>query len=150
MARKPTDYVQLKLRIRESMRRKLERAAELRKHSANAEAVWRIERTFEQDQDMEDAAKEMEARQAELEGMARQHWEEQARLEAEHKAALRDSRLINMLAGSADSAALLRVILWYLQETEGWNSSEEKRIELANKIHGFLVGANDIFEGQTK
>ena len=46
MARRPTEYVQFKLRIRESLRRKIEKAAELRDHSANAEAVWRIERTF--------------------------------------------------------------------------------------------------------
>jgi hypothetical protein len=47
MARKPTDYVQFKLRIRESLRRKIENAAAKQKHSANAEAVQRLSESFD-------------------------------------------------------------------------------------------------------
>jgi len=50
MARKPTDYVQFKLRIRESLRRKIEREAEKKKISANAEAVERLQATFDPQQ----------------------------------------------------------------------------------------------------
>jgi hypothetical protein len=50
MGRKPTDTVAFKLRIRESLRRKIEKAAERKKISANAEAVERIEKTFDDEE----------------------------------------------------------------------------------------------------
>jgi hypothetical protein len=46
MARKATEYVQFKLRIRESLRRRIEREAEKKNQSANAEAVERLEDSF--------------------------------------------------------------------------------------------------------
>jgi guanylate kinase len=49
MARKPTDYVQFKLRIRQSLLKQIQKEAAKKKHSANNEAVERLERSFEDD-----------------------------------------------------------------------------------------------------
>jgi hypothetical protein len=43
IARKPTDTVALKLRLRESLRRQVERAAKENKHSLNSELIRLIE-----------------------------------------------------------------------------------------------------------
>jgi len=51
VARKPTEYVQFKLRIRESFRLQIKAAAEKKKHSANIEAVERLERSLKRDED---------------------------------------------------------------------------------------------------
>jgi hypothetical protein len=45
-ARKPTDFVQFKLRIREGLRRRLEREAQKKRQSTNQEAVDRLEDSF--------------------------------------------------------------------------------------------------------
>jgi hypothetical protein len=47
--RKPTDIVQLKLRLREDLRRKLEREAARKKHSLNTEMVERLNESFSRD-----------------------------------------------------------------------------------------------------
>jgi hypothetical protein len=46
--KKPTDLVQFKLRIRDGLRRQIEREAKKRSRSANAEAVARLEQSFAQ------------------------------------------------------------------------------------------------------
>jgi hypothetical protein len=46
MARKPTDYVQFKLRIRQSLLKQIQKEAAKKKHSANNEAVERLEKSF--------------------------------------------------------------------------------------------------------
>jgi hypothetical protein len=46
MAKKPTDYVQFKLRVRRALLQKIQREAEKSKHSANTEAVNRLEQSF--------------------------------------------------------------------------------------------------------
>jgi Arc-like DNA binding domain len=57
MARKPTDYVQFKLRIRRALLLKIQREAEKKKHSANSEAVNRLEDSFDRsDQARRDSA----------------------------------------------------------------------------------------------
>jgi hypothetical protein len=48
-SRKPTDYVQFKLRIRQSLLKQLQREAAKKKHSANNEAVERLEQSFDKD-----------------------------------------------------------------------------------------------------
>jgi hypothetical protein len=58
MARKATEYVQFKLRIREGLRRRIELEAKKKEHSANTEAVSRLERSIAE----EDAAGGSEAR----------------------------------------------------------------------------------------
>jgi predicted HicB family RNase H-like nuclease len=52
MTRKPTEIIPLMLRLRESLRRRLEQAAKHNNQSMNAEIVDRIKRSFERD-DME-------------------------------------------------------------------------------------------------
>jgi uncharacterized membrane protein YheB (UPF0754 family) len=49
MARRATETVQTNLRMKESLRRKLEREAQKRGHSFNREILWRIEESFEKD-----------------------------------------------------------------------------------------------------
>lgn len=51
MARKPSDIVQPNLRIREDLRRQLEKAAKARDRgvSLNQEMTWRLQRSFEVD-----------------------------------------------------------------------------------------------------
>ncbi|MCK1400122.1 Arc family DNA-binding protein [Bradyrhizobium sp. 4] len=46
MPRKPAEYVQFKLRIREGLRRRIERDAEKNNRSANNEAVARLESSY--------------------------------------------------------------------------------------------------------
>jgi hypothetical protein len=54
-SRKLTDFVQFKLRIREELRRKLEREATKRHHSTNNEAVLRLEHSFASEAGIDEA-----------------------------------------------------------------------------------------------
>ena len=47
MAKKSTDVLQFKLRVRRSLLLKIQREAEKKKHSANTEAVARLEESFD-------------------------------------------------------------------------------------------------------
>jgi Arc-like DNA binding domain len=60
MARKPTDTVQLNLRFPESLRRRLERAADANDCSLNSEIVHRLEQSFRREdfQEKQDAVNE--------------------------------------------------------------------------------------------
>src|SRR5450432_1421515 len=49
-SRKPTDYVQFKLRIRQSLLKQIQKEAAKKKHSANNEAVERLEQSFVADE----------------------------------------------------------------------------------------------------
>ena len=51
--RQPTDIVQLKLRLREDLRRKLEREAARTKRSVNAEIAHRLEMSLGTDREKE-------------------------------------------------------------------------------------------------
>jgi hypothetical protein len=53
MARKPTDTVTLSLRIREELRRQLEREAKRQERSLNAEIIHRLEQSFRKSDDAE-------------------------------------------------------------------------------------------------
>jgi hypothetical protein len=53
MARKPTETIALSLRVREELRRRLEREAKKQNHSLNAEIVHRLQRSLERDQGIE-------------------------------------------------------------------------------------------------
>jgi hypothetical protein len=63
-ARKPTAIVQLKVRLREDLRRRLEREAERREDSLNNEIVRRLESSFKRDAD-QGLASEVRALRAE-------------------------------------------------------------------------------------
>jgi hypothetical protein len=54
MPKKPSDTVGLTLRLKESLRSELERSAKERGASLNSEVVHRLERSFDQDQRLED------------------------------------------------------------------------------------------------
>jgi metal-dependent amidase/aminoacylase/carboxypeptidase family protein len=139
MARKPTDYVQFKLRIRESLRRKIERAAEKAAHSANAEAVRRIEHTFEEEEHWEQMHKQLEEDREQIDEQQRQYYEEQAREKAEHEAALRDSRVLNTLVGRDENAQLLRLMILGMGNNPEWAATSESRKIFADKVHHFLL-----------
>jgi hypothetical protein len=150
MARKPTDYVQVKIRMRESLRRKLERLAELRDHSTNAEALWRIERTITADEEIVANAKKMEQREAELRKMLEEDRAKKAQREAEYKTALRDSQLLTRMAGSDDIARVVRFIVRQFGDTNpGWAATAEGRKALADEIHDYILHINEAKEDQT-
>jgi len=136
MARKPTDFVQFKLRIREGLRRKIEREAEKKKISANAEAVERIERTFKEEEWMEAQQKAFKVYEAEH---LRAFVEQQAREEEELKTALRDSNLLRSLVGGDANARLLRMMVLGLGNNPDWTATPDSRNALAEKVHNFLM-----------
>jgi hypothetical protein len=140
MARKPTDYVQVKVRMREALRRKLERAAEKKKISTNAEAVERIEYTFAEEEEHEAQRKYMEEEREEINEQQRQYYEEQARLEERHKAALRDSKILNMMVEfKYPSALLLRVLAREAVANPEWASTPESRGAFADRLHSIIT-----------
>ena len=55
-----------------------------------------------------------------------------------------------MMLGNNDNVELLRVLIHYVHEHPEWTASDEKRKALADAIHSFLMGANDVFQGQSK
>lgn len=146
MARKPTDYLQFKLRIRESLRRKIERAAEKKAISANAEAVERLEQTFEQEDLWEQQHKEMEEHREEIEAQERAWHEEQARERAIIDAALKNSEVLNVLVGGDENAKLLRLMILGMGNNPDWAATPESQKIFADKVHQFLVSA-DIKKG---
>jgi hypothetical protein len=146
MARKSTDYVQFKLRIRESLRRKIEKAAEKKAISANAEAVERIEETFREEERHEAWTKEMEERVDELNAQEREWRAELARREAAEKAAFRDSLVLNMMLESRHgSAHLLRTLARALGDNPEWAATAENKQAFADRLHRYIMN-NDFKE----
>lgn len=146
MARKPTDYVQFKLRIRESLRRKIERAAEKKAISANAEAVERIERTFEEEERWEEQYKELEAHREEIDAQERAWHEEQAKRDAAYEASLRDTKILNMMVENKYAGILLRLVFaGELKDNPDWAATPESRKAFADRLH-WIITHND-FEG---
>jgi len=139
MARKPTELVQFKLRIRENLRRKIEKAAEKKAISANAEAVERLEFTFKQDEQDEEHARWYEEAKDELADQHRQYLEEEARLEAKHKSALRDSDILTTMVGGDENAKLLRLMILGMGNNPDWAATTESRKAFADKVHDFLM-----------
>jgi hypothetical protein len=140
MARKPTDYVQFKLRIREALRRKIERAAEKKKISTNAEAVERIEESFREEERHEEFLRDIEEQREEVDEQYRQHLEEQARMESEHQASLRDTQILNMMVENRHPGALLlRVIARELAENPEWAVTEESQKAFAERLHWIVT-----------
>ncbi len=149
-AKKPTDIIPMMVRMREALRRKLERSADLHEQSINAEINWRLDRSIAHDEAIEEAAEEMSAREDQLQKWHEEWIKEQTRKEEEYKNALRDHRLLTMMVGDQDNVDLIKTLMYLINDNEGWNTSDDKRIELADKIHSFLISANDIFQGQVK
>jgi hypothetical protein len=146
MARKPTDVVQFKLTIREALRRKIEKAAEKKAISANAEAVERIEETFEQEEWVEARQKEWAESEAEFEEQRREHYEEQARERALLDAAIRDSRILDLMIESRrGSAHLLRTLARELGNNPEWATTTESKKAFADRLHRYIMN-NDFKE----
>jgi hypothetical protein len=111
MARKPTEYVQFKLRIRESLRRRIEREAEKKEQSANNEAVERLERSFLRD--------------------------EQTAAEKTHTE--KNAQAFEWMVGSNEAATdLLRKMIFELQSHPEWDGNKAGRKRMADKIHAFI------------
>jgi hypothetical protein len=142
MARKPTEFVQFKLRIREALRRKIEKAAEKKDISANAEAVERIEHTFEQDEAREAAAKYVEEREAELQQIFRERAEEDVREDAVYQAALSDSLVLKTLVGGEENAGLIRLMVLGLGNNPKWAATPESRKDFADRVHHFIISVD--------
>jgi hypothetical protein len=136
MGRKPTDNVSLKLRLREALRRKIEKAAAKKAISANAEAVERIEHTFEEEERWEAHAKEMEEEREEMEQREREIMEEIAR----QRSANRDSTILNMLIEHRQgSARLLRTLARELGNNPEWDLSAESKKSVADRLHDYIM-----------
>jgi hypothetical protein len=149
MSRKPTEFVQFKLRIREALRRKIEKAAEKRAISANAEAVERIEFTFEEDEKLEAAERDLEQRKVELEKWHQEWAEEEAREKALYQAALTDSLALKTLVGGEENAGLIRLMILGLGNNPKWAATPESRKDFADKVHHFIISV-DLEKGDTQ
>jgi hypothetical protein len=144
MARKPTDYVQFKLRIRESLRRKIERVALRNAKSANAAAVDIIDRAFEQEEEWARHFQEMEADRDEFDAMWRAHEALEARRAAMHEASLRDTKILNMMMHDrSDSVDLLRGIFLELEHSPGWAGTSENKKILADRVRLLIMRDDD-------
>jgi hypothetical protein len=75
MARKPTDTVQIKVRIREATRQRIEREAKRRRVPVNGEMAHRLEQSFDQDalRDLDAAAGSITVSCARLEELLTRH-----------------------------------------------------------------------------
>jgi hypothetical protein len=140
MSPKPTDIVPIKLRMREALRRKIEKSAEKKAISANAEAVRRIEDTFAEEEMRAAEAKELEEMRDEFEQQERAWHEEVARKEAAEAAARRDSTILNMLIENRHgSACLLRTLARELGNTPDWAITDESKRAFADRLHQFIM-----------
>ena len=141
MGRKPTDYVQFKLRIREALRRKIERAAEQKAISANAEAIERIEATFQEEEQLAVREKHLQEHEEVFEREQRDYFEARARERELHKAALRDSRILNMMVEfKYPGALLLRLLAREIADDEtDWAATVESKKAFADKVHSIIT-----------
>lgn len=111
MARKATEYVQFKLRIREGLRARLEREADKKEHSTNHEAVLRLEQSFVRD---------------EHRNRERSHIE-------------KDAEVLNLMIGNNEAAAdALRSIVFEMQSHPKWDESIAGRQAMADRVHAIL------------
>jgi hypothetical protein len=99
--RKPTAIVQLKVRLREDLRRRLEREADRRDDSINNEIVRRLEGSFQRDADLGVAA-EVRALRGEVEELRGLSKEELEALKEEVVKAVRETIKKGTLKESED------------------------------------------------
>lgn len=140
--KKSTELVPLMLRLRESLRKKLERAAKSERLSLNAEVTRRLENTFREDEENERQWKWIKEQEKHVEEEQRQFWEERAREDAEEEAARRDSRVLKALVAGDENARLLRLMILGLGNNPEWAATPESRKALADKVHHFLVSTD--------
>jgi hypothetical protein len=121
--------------MREGMRRELEKIAEKKKISANAETIERIEQTFARDEAIERTRDKMEELQ-------RQAYEEEARAKALYQAALTDSLALKTLVGGDENAGLIRLMILGLGNNPKWAATPESRKDFADKVHHFIISVD--------
>jgi hypothetical protein len=135
MARKANEMVQFKLMVREGLRRKLEREAERKGQSANAEAVERLEKSFE-NQEIADiiARTAHEAAQNTL-----------LVIEAKFSKPGGDWTIETEDVDDKDTegaaAEFLRHIVRKLRANPGWDKSEAGRENMAQDVGRLILGA---------
>ena len=143
MARKPTEYVQFKLRIRESLRRKIEKAAEKAAHSANAEAVRLIEHALDEEERSEKWARYMEEQEKHVEEEQRRFWEDRAREDAKQEAAFRDSKILDMMLNDKYAGIVIRLIFaGELKDNPNWAATPESRKAFADRLHSLIMSTD--------
>ena len=143
MARKSTEYFQFKLRIRESLRRKIEKAAEKADHSANAEAVRLIEHALDEEDRSEKWARYMKEQEKHVEEEQRQFWQERAREDARQEAAVRDSKILDMMLDNKYAGLLIRLIFKSeLKDNPNWAASPESRKAFADRLHSIIMNTD--------
>jgi hypothetical protein len=142
MARKPTDYVQVKVRMREALRRQLEKAAEKKKISANAETIERIERTFVLDERVRRVEESLENADATLQRLLQEQAAEEARENAVYQAVFADSLVLKTLVGGEENAGLLRLMILGLGNNPKWAATPESRKDFADKVHHFIISVD--------
>jgi hypothetical protein len=156
MARKPTEYVQFKLRIREGLRRNIEREAKKKAQSANNEAVDRLEKSFEIDdritqlrdvwtERVEDIRKQ--SREAidqitkETSGALAEMREANLELERAYAQAEMAASMIDVMLGKNEASSnLLRRIALELANVPDWSSSKAGAEAMANRLRSLCVG----------
>jgi len=114
-ARKQTDIVQLKLRIREELRNKLERAAAKKKHSLNTEMMERLEASFTLETQVHDQKELL----AILEAKHQEHGAHLVAIQANQaKVATNINKLVTKLQDKADEMEQLADLLEEAKDKE--------------------------------
>jgi hypothetical protein len=141
MKRKKTDTVQLsKIRIREELRQKLAKDAERQVKSLNAVIVERLEWSFAEEEQWEAQQKEMEENKEAFSKMEHEWLVEQERERNLHAAALRDSRILNMMVEFKYAGALLlRLIAREIACNTDWVATAESKKAFADKISSIII-----------
>jgi hypothetical protein len=143
MTRNPTDYVEVKIRMRVAMRRKLEREAEKKKISANAEALERIEKTFSDEGWFEARHKELEIERDKIVKRAEELGKElglKGAAQMAAQAAQRDSTILNMMIENRrGSAYLLRTLARELGANPEWATTPESKKDFADHLHQYIM-----------
>jgi hypothetical protein len=136
IARKKTDVVQLsKIRMREALRRKLERDAKREKTTLNAQIIKRIEDSFLEEERTEYFRKENDKYQSSAEYLPETDPLEDYIQTEIAKAKERDTVILDlMVANNTESAALLRLVALELMASPEWSKTQSGRKELADKL----------------
>ncbi|MCP1844404.1 putative O-linked N-acetylglucosamine transferase (SPINDLY family) [Bradyrhizobium sp. USDA 4524] len=162
MARKATEFAQFKLRIRESLRRRIEKEAEKKETSTNSEAVERLEQSFDSEKRMaefqehwEARAREWRERVDELSRQAHERNEALAKVSAELDAQennladiqrqldaqLASVSVVDALLGENQASRdLIRRIALELANNPDWDRTPAARKTMTDKINSFIKG----------
>jgi hypothetical protein len=137
--RKKTDVVQLsKIRMREALRRKLERDAKREKTTLNAQIVKRIEDSFLDEERTEYMRKEVEKHQWDGEPET-DPLEDYIQTEIAN-AKTRDTKILELLlANNTESATLLRLVAMELAASPDWSKTPSGKNEMADKLHYYAL-----------